>query len=154
MNAAKSHPSPIHTIPEPFTHYRSTLGKKVYAKALDILTTDLAARQAAQLRNVEFLGVPLARIICIDRAMYKVDLLSVGMWLQTLVLELTAQGLDTCFQVSIAGFAEVVKRELGMGDRVEVLCGLAVGDWGPEARVNRVVVVGRDGWEGCMEVRD
>jgi nitroreductase len=35
--------------------------------------------------------------------------MSVGMFLQTLLLALTARGLGTCVEVSIAGYPEVVR---------------------------------------------
>jgi nitroreductase len=56
-----------------------------------------------------------------------VDSLGVGMFLQTLVLALTARGLGTCVQVSIAGYPETVREQLGIGEQMRVLCGLAIG---------------------------
>ena len=42
------------------------------------------------------------------------DALSVGMYLQTLMLVLTARGLGTCVEVSVAGYPEVVRAELNI----------------------------------------
>jgi nitroreductase len=49
------------------------------------------------------------------------------MFLQTLVLALTARGLGTCVQVSIAGYPEIIQAQLGIGEQTRILCGLAVG---------------------------
>ena len=40
-------------------------------------------------------------------ALGKADALSVGMYLQTLVLVLTARGLGTCVEVALAGYPDV-----------------------------------------------
>ncbi|GAB1193892.1 hypothetical protein APSETT444_003127 [Aspergillus pseudonomiae] len=151
--AADSDPSHILQLPEAFSHYRSSLGHKHYGQAMGIGRDDIAARTAAILRNFEFFGAPMAGIIYIDKALYDVDLLSVGIWLQTLVLELTALGLDTCIEVSVAGYSKVIKKELCISDDMEILCGLAVGYGDPTSAVNQVVA-GRDEWEQWIEIRD
>ena len=151
--AADSDPSRILQLPEAFSHYRSSLGHKLYGQAMGIGRDDIAARTAAVLRNFEFVGAPMAGIIYIDKALYDVDLLSVGIWLQTLVLELTALGLDTCIEVSVAGYSKVIKKELCISDDMEILCGLAVGYGDPTSAVNQVVA-GRDEWEQWIEIRD
>ena len=56
-----------------------------------------------------------------------VDGLGVGMFLQTFLLALTARGLGTCVQVSIAGYPETVREQLGIGEELRILCGLAIG---------------------------
>jgi len=56
-----------------------------------------------------------------------VDALGVGMFIQTLLLALTARGLGTCVQVSIAGYPEVVREQLKISDDMRILCGLAIG---------------------------
>jgi nitroreductase len=55
------------------------------------------------------------------------DDLSVGMYLQTLLLALTARGLGTCVEVSIAGYPEIVRAQLAIPAELSILCGLAVG---------------------------
>lgn len=53
--------------------------------------------------------------------------MGVGMFLQNLLLALTARGLGTCVQVSIAGYPEIVREQLGIAADMRILCGLAVG---------------------------
>jgi nitroreductase len=50
----------------------------------------------AVLRNWEFFRAPLAGIVCMHRDLGHADALSVGMFLQTLLLALTERGLDSC----------------------------------------------------------
>jgi nitroreductase len=53
--------------------------------------------------------------------------MGVGMFLQTLLLALTARGLGTCVQVSVAGYPDIVREQLNISDEMRVLCGLAIG---------------------------
>lgn len=55
------------------------------------------------------------------------DAVSVGMYLQTFLLEVTKLGLGSCVEVSVAGYPEVLRRELDIEERWTVLCGVAVG---------------------------
>jgi nitroreductase len=61
------------------------------------------------------------------RGLHDVDSMGVGMFLQTLILGLTARGVGTCVQMLIAGFPDVVRDALAIGDQYEILCGLAIG---------------------------
>lgn len=116
--------------------FRSNLGRVIYGVGWAIPRDDIEARRAALLRNYEFFGAPVGAIVCIRSDLGGADSLSVGMYLQTLVLALKAEGLDTCVQVSIAGYPEVVKKTVGIPDDMTVLCGMAVGYQDPEAKIN------------------
>jgi nitroreductase len=74
------------------------------------------------------------------------DALSVGMFLQTLLLALTALGLGTCCEVSIAGYPEIVRAELAIPEKLSILCGLAVGYPDPNFRAN-TLHIGREAIE-------
>ena len=60
--------------------------------------------------------------------------------LQTLMLALTARGLDTCVEVSVAGCPEVV---LSIPPELTIICGLAVGYLDPDFPTNKLHI-GRD----------
>jgi nitroreductase len=81
----------------------------------------------AVLRNWEFFRAPLAGIVCMQRDLDHVDAMGVGMFMQTLMLALTARGLGTCAQVSIAGYPDVIREQLNIGGDMRILCGLAIG---------------------------
>jgi hypothetical protein len=53
------------------------------------------------MRNWEFFRAPLAGIICMHRDLDPADAVSVGMFLQTLLLALTERGLGGCAEVSV-----------------------------------------------------
>ena len=83
----------------------------------------VAAQHAAVLRNFEFFGAPVAAVLCMSSDLEKWDAMSVGLYLQTLTLALTERGLGTCAEVSVAGYPDILRKELGIGEDLDVLCG-------------------------------
>jgi nitroreductase len=126
-------------LPESFKHFRSELGVQVYG-AMGITREDKTGHTAAVLRNWEFFRAPLAAIVCMHRDLGPADALSVGMFLQTLLLALTARGLGTCCEVSIAGYPEIVRAQLAIPEELSILCGLAVGFPDPDFAANKLHV--------------
>jgi nitroreductase len=137
LDEARRRPPNIPPLPESFRHYRSELGAQVYG-SMGIAREDKAAHDAAVLRNWEFFRAPLAGIICMHRDLGLVDALGVGMYLQTLLLALTARGLGTCVEVSIAGYPEIIRAQLGIPAELSILCGLAVGYPDPDFPANKL----------------
>jgi nitroreductase len=113
-------------LPESFAQLRWDLGALVYG-SMGISRHDAEARRIALLRNWEFFRAPLAGIVCMHRDLGFVDALGVGMFLQNLLLALTARGLGTCVEVSIAGYPETIRDQLGIDEDLRILCGLAIG---------------------------
>ena len=62
------------------------------------------------------------------------------MFLQTFLLALTARGLGSCVEVSIAGYPEIVRAELAIAEELAILCGLAVGYPDPDFAANKLHV--------------
>ena len=116
----------VPVLPDSFAHMRRDLGALVYG-SMGISRHDSEGRRIAVLRNWEFFRAPLAGIVCMHRDLDYVDALGVGAFVQTLLLALTARGLGTCVQVSIAGYPEVVRDQLNIGEEMRILCGLAIG---------------------------
>lgn len=139
LGAAQAGPPKVPELPEHFTHFRSDTGKVVYG-SMGIARDDLEGRRAAVLRNWEFFRAPLAGIVCMDRELGLVDSLGVGMFLQTLVLALTARGLGTCVQVAIAGYPEIIHQQLDIPEQFTILCGLSVGYADPDFPANKIRV--------------
>jgi nitroreductase len=126
LDEATTKPPVVPELPELFAHLRRELGAKVYG-SMGITRDDTEGRRIAVLRNWEFFRAPLAGIVCMHRDLHYVDSLGVGMFLQTFLLALTARGLGTCVQVSIAGYPEIVREQLNISDEYAILCGLAIG---------------------------
>src|SRR5262247_1881495 len=137
LDEAKRRPPNIPPLPESFEHYRRELGAEVYG-AMGIAREDTAGHAAAVLRNWEFFRAPLAGIICMHRSLGPADALSVGMFLQTLLLALTERGLGSCIEVSVVGYPEIVRTQLAIPADLSILCGLAVGYPAPDFLANRL----------------
>lgn len=105
---------------------------------------DAEARRIAVRRNWEFFRAPLAGIVCMHRDLDYVDGLGVGvgvgMFLQTFLLALTARGLGSCVQVSIAGYPDTVREQLRIADEMRILCGLSIGYADPDFPANALRV--------------
>jgi nitroreductase len=127
-------------LPEHFTHFRSELGAQVYGVGMGIAASDKEARRAAVLRNWEFFGAPVVGIVCIDKELGPADALGVGMYLQTLVLSLTARGLGACVQVALAGYPEVIYKELSVPRNLSILCGISIGYADIDFPVNKLKI--------------
>ncbi len=126
-------------LPEEFAHLRRELGALVYG-TMGVARDDAEARRLAVLRNWEFFRAPLAGIVCMHRDLGYVDAVGVGMFLQTFLLALTARGLGSCVQVSVAGYPDVLREHLGIGDEMRILCGVSIGYPDPEFACNRLDV--------------
>jgi nitroreductase len=132
----------IPALPKAFEHYRDELGAEVYG-SMGIPIADTARHAAAVMRNFDFFGAPLAGIVCMHRDLGPAGAVSVGMYLQTLMLALTARGLGTCVEVSVAGYPDVVRTELKIPPELTIICGLAVGYSDPDFPANKLHI-GRD----------
>src|SRR5215469_10976160 len=139
LAAARSGPPNIPPLPESFRHFRKELGVEVYG-AMGITREDKAGHDAAVLRNWEFFRAPLAGIVCMHRDLGPADSLSVGMFLQTLLLGLTSRGLATCCEVSVVGYPDTVRAQLSIPKDLSILCGLAIGYADPDFAGNKLHV--------------
>jgi nitroreductase len=101
---------------------------------------DTEKHAAAVIRNWEFFRAPLASVVCMRRDLGAWDAMSVGMFLQTLLLALTERGLDSCVEVSIVGYPEIVRAELDIPEELSMLCGLAVGYADPDFAANKLKI--------------
>lgn len=142
VDKARSEPPRVPRLPPAFAHLRSELGSKVYG-SMGIAREDTAGRQEAVLRNWEFFRAPLGGIVFMHQDLDLVDSMGVGMFLQNLLLALTARGLGTCVQVSIAGYPDIIREQLGISADMRILCGLAVGYHDPAFPANSLRI-GRD----------
>lgn len=101
------------------------------------------ARGAADLRttfsnsNKLSFGAPALLLCSIPRVMGPPQWADVGMWLQSIMLLLREQGLDSCPQEFMAIYARLIKEHIGVSDESHILfCGLAIGYRDDSASVN------------------
>ena len=139
VKARESEPN-VPALPEHFKHFRQDLGIQVYGVGMGIPREDKEARRLAVLRNWEFFGAPVVAMLCIDKELGPADMVGVGMYLQTLVLALTARGIGTCVQVALAGYPEVIYDELPIPRELSLLCGMSIGYADPDFPVNKLKI--------------
>jgi hypothetical protein len=107
LEEPKRRPPNIPPLPASFQHFRSELGAQVCG-AMGIAREDRARHTAAVLRNWEFFRA-VGRHCLHAPGPRPADALSVGMFLQTLLLALTERGLGGCVEASIARCPEIVR---------------------------------------------
>jgi nitroreductase len=100
---------------------------------------DRAARRAHGRENFTFFGAPVALVFHLPRGVECGNFLDLGMFMQNVMLALVAAGLGSCPQASVAGYPDVIRRELGLSDDRLIVAGMAVGRPDPSARVNSFV---------------
>ena len=135
----KANPRELAPLPVSFQGYRRELGAIVYG-AMGISRDDEAGRALASQRDYEFFGAPMAGILCMHRDLGLADAVSVGMFLQTLVLGLTARGIGSCVQAALTTYPEVIRRELAIPEEFVILCGLSLGYADPAFPANQLKV--------------
>jgi nitroreductase len=135
LNRADHGDPKVPALPAEFHHFRSDLGALVYG-SMGVPRNDPEARRVAVLRNWEFFRAPLGAVVCMHRDLDYADAIGVGMFLQTFLLALTARGIGSCVQVSIAGYPEVIREQLGIAEELRILCGVSIGYPDPEFAAN------------------
>ncbi len=110
----------------PYRERRFACGMQLY-QALGIARENHAARRAQWAENYRAFGAPVALFFFLDRRLAQGSLLDYGMFLQSVMLMAVAEGLATCPQAALAEYPDIVREELGYGDDVMLLCGMALG---------------------------
>jgi nitroreductase len=110
----------------PYRERRSTFGKERYS-ALGIAREDWAARQRAAIANWDCFGAPVALFCYIDRDMGPPQWADAGMYLQTVMLLLRAEGLHSCPQMAWSQVRKTVAEFVSPPDELILFCGISIG---------------------------
>jgi nitroreductase len=110
----------------PYRERRSRFGKERYA-ALGIAREDWEARQRAAIGNWDCFGAPAALFCFIDRGMGRPQWADVGMYLQTVMLLLRAEGLHSCPQMAWSQVRKSVEEALSPPTELMLFCGMSIG---------------------------
>ncbi|WP_406205127.1 nitroreductase [Streptomyces decoyicus] len=115
---------------------RAAFGTALYG-ALGIGRNDHAARAAFDAESLRFYGAPhVAFLFTAGDAGARLAA-DVGIYAQTLLLAMTAYGLDSCPQGLLSFYADTVRGELGL-DREKLLVGISFGHADESAPVNHI----------------
>ena len=105
--------------------------------AMGIEREDKAGRAAAMGRNLTSFGAPVLLLCYFLRIVKEAQWSDTGMWLQTIMLLLREQGLDSCPQEFLAYYADPIMEHIGVSTETHMFfCGMGIGYRDPDAPVN------------------
>jgi nitroreductase len=110
----------------PYRERRSAFGEQRYG-ALGIPREDVEARQRAASANWDCFGAPAALFCYIDRDLGPAQWSDLGMYLQTVMLLLRAEGLHSCTQMAWAKYHRSVAEIVSPPDELLLFCGMSIG---------------------------
>jgi nitroreductase len=112
------------------------VGAAMY-QAMGVGRGDGDARADFVRNNVTSFGAPAVLMCYFDRRMGPPQWSDTGMWLQTIMLLLREEGLDSCPQEFLAMHARLIKDFIGVSDETHIFfCGIAIGYRNEENPVN------------------
>ena len=104
--------------------------------SMGIAREDKARRREWFARNFGFFDAPVGLFCYTHQIMGPPQWSDLGMFLQTLMLLLRAEGLDSCAQECWSIYPETVRALTGAPDDLVLFCGMAIGFRNPDAAVN------------------
>lgn len=126
------------SLPSPWRDRRFGVGEAMYAR-LGIPRDDKPARLRWFANNFAFFGAPMALFCSVDRVMGPPQWSDLGMYLQTVMLLLREEGLDSCAQEAWSLYPKTVGRVLSLPPERMLFTGMAIG-WRDMAHpVNQLV---------------
>ncbi len=118
---------------------RRGVGEDMYG-ALDISRDNKAGRLMWFANNFRGFGAPVMMLIHTPKYMGPPQWSDIGMWLQTIMLLLREEGLDSCAQEAWAMYSKQVRAAVPIPDDHIFFCGMAIGYRDPDAPVNKFTV--------------
>jgi nitroreductase len=123
----------------PYRDYRFQLGEAMYA-SMSIPREDKAARLRWFARNYQFFGAPMALFCSIDRRMGPPQWSDLGMFLQSVMLLLREEGLDSCPQECWSVYPKTIGDFIGIPAERMLFCGMSIGHANTQHPVNQFPV--------------
>ena len=114
---------------------RRGVGEDLYG-ALEITRENKAGRLMWFANNFRAFGAPVLMLIHTRRYMGPPQWSDIGMWLQTIMLLLREEGLDSCAQEAWAMYSKQIRAVVPIPEDHIFFCGMAIGYRDPDAPVN------------------
>lgn len=122
-----------------YAESRFGVGEAMY-QALAIPRDDKAQRLEVFRNNFRAFGAPVLMLVHTPRYMGLPQWSDIGMWLQTVLLLLREEGLDSCAQEAWAVYQKEIREVVELRDDHIFFCGVAIG-WGDrDSAVNQFAV--------------
>jgi len=127
----------------PYRDRRFKVGEDLYGH-LEIPRDDKAARKRWFSENYQFFGAPMALFVNVHRMMGPPQWSDLGMFMQTVMLLLREEGLDSCAQECWAIYPETIGAFLNTPPEQMLFSGMAIGYADPDAPANRLAAARED----------
>ena len=114
------------TLPERHGKYRFEVGEDLYA-ALGIPRDNKRARMEWFAANFQFFGAPVALFCSVAKTMGPPQWSDLGMYLQSVMLLLREEGLDSCPQECWAIYPQTIRKFLDIPEERMLFTGMAIG---------------------------
>lgn len=114
---------------------RRGVGEDLYT-SLEIARDNKAGRLMWFANNFRAFGAPVLMLVHTPKYMGPPQWSDIGMWLQTIMLLLREEGLDSCAQEAWAMFSKQVRAVADIPDDHIFFCGMAIGYRDADAAVN------------------
>lgn len=137
-NEADNPPDYDWSVPDRVEKYRKRkeeLGASMYS-ALKITRQDSEARRRFVVENLVSYGAPVLLLVYFPKFMDSAQWSDVGMWMQSVMLLLREEGLDSCPQELLGLYGHTIKAQLGLPDDYLLFCGLTIGKSDEQAPIN------------------
>lgn len=118
---------------------RVGVGEAMYA-SLGIPRDNRPARLMWFARNFQAFGAPVLMLIHTPRYMGPPQWSDIGMWLQTVMLLLREEGLDSCAQEAWAVYSRQIREVVDIPEDHIFFCGLAIGHGDRSVPINQFPV--------------
>ena len=113
---------------------------------------DKPARARAMLRNFEMFDAPHVVFVGMDKAFGVSVAIDVGMYMQNLMLAMTAHGVASCPQGTMRYYPDLVREAFDIPDNINILLGISFGYEDPEVPANNTRV-GREAIGSAVQFR-
>jgi nitroreductase len=135
-----------------YADQRFAVGEAMYA-ALEIPREDKAQRMDVFRNNFRAFGAPVLMLVHTPRYMGLPQWSDIGMWLQTVLLLLREEGLDSCAQEAWAVYQKQVREVVEIPEDHIFFCGVAIGWGNRDAAINNFEIPRAPGeevitWQG------
>lgn len=118
---------------------RFGVGEAMYA-AMGIPREDKPSRLKWFARNFQAFGAPVLLLVHTPRYMGPPQWSDIGMWLQTVMLLLRGEGLDSCAQEAWAVYSKQIRQCVDIPEDHIFFCGLAIGHGDRSLPINQFPV--------------
>jgi nitroreductase len=113
-------------LPAVYAQRRADMGRQRYG-AVGIAQGDKDGRARVRAGNWECFGAPAALFCYLDEQMLSPQWMDTGMFLQSVMLLLRAEGLDSCPQIAWAEYHRTVAEVVKPPDGRVLACGMSIG---------------------------